>query len=61
MHPAVMAEIAKMRAEELRKEARPRSPGRRHALREAVGWKLVGAGLRLAGSTAIAARIGGRA
>ena len=61
MHPVVMAEIAKMRAEELRNEAQPRSPAGRHALREAFGWKLVGAGLRLVGSAAIAARIGGRA
>ena len=61
MHPFVMEEILKMRAEELRKDARPRGPGGRHAVREAVGWKLVGAGLRLVGSAAIAARIGGRA
>ena len=59
MHPNVMSEIAKMRAEELRRDARPRGRNQSHRLREKLGWTLVGAGLRLAGSASIAARIGG--
>lgn len=61
MHPMMMREIAKMRsAEQLGEAGAERRPGRDGRWRSAIGWTLVGFGLRLAGSRE-SVRIEGRA
>ncbi|HEV8564990.1 MAG TPA: hypothetical protein VGR41_08740 [Actinomycetota bacterium] len=58
----VMTEIAKMRVAERRGEAgNGGRPGGQARLRSGLGWKLVGAGLRLGDSRALVRRIEGGA